>query len=65
MVLAPLVAGALEQDGGAQLAYLAVIIPCAAIAAVLIAGARPWGTRPGAGGPSHLLRYRPPVWRER
>lgn len=42
MVLTPVVAGALEQHGGAQLGYLAVIVPCAAIAVALIAGARPW-----------------------
>jgi MFS family permease len=42
MVLTPLLAGALEQQGGAQIGYLAVILPCAAIAAGLIAGARPW-----------------------
>jgi MFS family permease len=42
MVLTPVLAGALEQHGGAQLSYLAVIVPCAAIAAALIAGARPW-----------------------
>jgi fucose permease len=42
MVLTPVLAGALEQHGGAQLGYLAVIVPCAAIAAALIAGARPW-----------------------
>jgi hypothetical protein len=35
-------AGELEQHGGAQLGYLAVIVPCAAIAAALIAGSRPW-----------------------
>jgi predicted MFS family arabinose efflux permease len=42
MVLTPVLAGALEQHGGAQLGYLAVIVPCAAIAVALIAGARPW-----------------------
>jgi MFS family permease len=42
MVLTPVLAGALEQHGGAQLGYLAVIVPCAAIAAALIVGARPW-----------------------
>jgi MFS family permease len=42
MVLTPVLAGALEQHGGAQLSYLAVIVPCAAIAVALIAGARPW-----------------------
>lgn len=42
MVLTPLLAGALEQRGGAQLGYLAVIVPCAAVAVGLIAGARPW-----------------------
>jgi predicted MFS family arabinose efflux permease len=42
MVLTPVVAGALEQHGGAQLGYLAVILPCTAIATALIAGARPW-----------------------
>jgi hypothetical protein len=42
MVLTPVLAGALEQQGGAQIGYLAVILPCAVIAAGLIAGARPW-----------------------
>ncbi|MGI8714525.1 MAG: MFS transporter [Solirubrobacteraceae bacterium] len=48
MVLTPVVAGALEQHGGAQLAYLAVIVPCALIATGLIVGARPWASRAGA-----------------
>jgi hypothetical protein len=42
MVLTPVLAGALEQHGGAQIGYLAVIVPCAVIATGLIAGARPW-----------------------
>jgi predicted MFS family arabinose efflux permease len=42
MVLTPVLAGALEARGGAQIGYLAVILPCAAIATGLIAGARPW-----------------------
>jgi MFS family permease len=42
MVLTPVLAGALEQHGGAQLGYLAVIVPCAAVALALVAGARPW-----------------------
>lgn len=45
MVLTPVVAGALEERGGLQLAYLAVIIPCALIALGLIAGARPRARR--------------------
>ena len=47
MVLTPVLAGALEQHGGAQIGYLGVILPCAAIAMGLIAGARPWSPRPG------------------
>jgi hypothetical protein len=39
-------AGALEQHGGAQIGYLAVILPCAAIAIGLIAGARLWSPPP-------------------
>jgi MFS family permease len=46
MVLTPVLAGALEQHGGAQIGYLAVIVPCAAIAIGLIAGARPWTAPP-------------------
>jgi MFS family permease len=46
MVLTPVLAGALEQHGGAALGYLAVILPCAAIAVGLIAGARPWSPPP-------------------
>jgi MFS family permease len=46
MVLTPVLAGALEQHGGAQIGYLAVILPCAAIALGLIAGARPWSRSP-------------------
>lgn len=42
MVLTPVIAGALEQHGGTQLGYLAVIVPCAVVAIGLIAGARPW-----------------------
>jgi MFS family permease len=38
MVLMPLVAGAVEQTGGARAGYLAVIIPSCAIAACLVAG---------------------------
>ncbi len=49
MVLTPVLAGALEQDGGAQLGYLAVILPCTAIAAGLIAGARPWSANARTG----------------
>jgi MFS family permease len=45
MVLTPLIAGALEQHGGAQAGYLAVIVPTAAVALALIAGARPWSPR--------------------
>jgi hypothetical protein len=44
-VLTPLIAGALEQHGGAQAGYLAVIVPTAAVALALIAGARPWSPR--------------------
>jgi MFS family permease len=45
MVLTPVLAGALEQHGGAQAGYLAVIVPTAVIATALIAGARPWSPR--------------------
>jgi MFS family permease len=45
MVLTPVIAGALDQHGGAQTGYLAVIVPTAAIALALIAGARPWSLR--------------------
>ena len=40
MVLTPLLAGALEQQAGAEAGYLAVIVPSAAIAAWLMALAR-------------------------
>jgi MFS family permease len=46
MVLTPVLAGALEQHGGAEVGYLAVILPCAAVAVALIAGARPWSPPP-------------------
>jgi hypothetical protein len=38
-VLAPLVAGALEQSSGARAGYLAVIVPSCALAAWLVVGA--------------------------
>jgi MFS family permease len=38
-VLMPLVAGAVEQAAGVEVAYLAVIIPSLAVAAWLLAGA--------------------------
>jgi MFS family permease len=41
MVLMPLLAGALEQHGGARVGYLAVIIPAIAIALTLLARSRP------------------------
>ncbi len=41
MVLMPLVAGALDERGGAQAAFLAVIVPSCAIACWLIARSRP------------------------
>lgn len=44
MVLMPLLAGALDQRGGAQAGFLAVIVPSCAIACWLIARSRP-GTR--------------------
>jgi MFS family permease len=40
MVLAPLVAGALEQGDGASAGFLAVVVPSMAIAAWLLVGAR-------------------------
>jgi MFS family permease len=46
MVLTPALAGALEQHGGVQIGYLAVILPCAAIAIGLMAAARPWSPPP-------------------
>jgi MFS family permease len=41
LVLAPLLAGALEQHGGAQVGYLAVIVPAVIIAIGLLLRARP------------------------
>ena len=41
LVLAPLLAGALEQHGGAQVGYLAVIVPAVVIAIGLLMRARP------------------------
>ena len=41
LVLAPLLAGALEQHGGAQVGYLAVIVPAVVIAIGLVLRARP------------------------
>ncbi len=41
LVLAPLLAGALEQHGGAQVGYLAVIVPAIIIAVGLLLRARP------------------------
>jgi MFS family permease len=41
MVLMPLLAGLLEQHGGAQVGYLAVIVPAIVIALVLLARSRP------------------------
>ncbi len=41
LVLAPLLAGALEQHGGAQVGYLAVIVPAVVIAIGLLLRARP------------------------
>jgi MFS family permease len=41
MVLTPLLAGALDQQAGAQAGYLAVIVPSCLIAAILIARSRP------------------------
>jgi predicted MFS family arabinose efflux permease len=38
-VLMPLVAGAVEQAAGPEVAYLSVIIPCLAVAGCLVAGA--------------------------
>ncbi len=38
-VLMPLVAGAVEQAAGAEMAYLAVIVPSLVVAACLVAGA--------------------------
>jgi MFS family permease len=41
MVLTPLLAGALEQYGGARMAYLGVIVPAAAIALAMMVRSRP------------------------
>jgi MFS family permease len=41
MVLMPLLAGALEQHGGARVGFLAVIVPATAIALALLARSRP------------------------
>jgi MFS family permease len=41
LVLAPLLAGALEEHGGAQVGYLAVIVPAVMIAIGLLMRARP------------------------
>jgi hypothetical protein len=46
LVLAPLLAGTLEQHGGARVGYLAVIVPAVIIAIGLLIKARP--SRPGA-----------------
>ncbi len=40
MVLMPLLAGAVEEHGGARAAYLAVIVPAVAVAAILAARSR-------------------------
>jgi MFS family permease len=40
LVLMPLLAGALEQHGGARVGYLAVIVPATLIATALLAGSR-------------------------
>jgi MFS family permease len=46
LVLAPLLAGTLEQHGGARVGYLAVIVPAVMIAVGLLSKARP--LRPSA-----------------
>jgi MFS family permease len=48
MVLMPLLAGLLEQHGGARVGYLAVIVPAILIALVLLARSRPRTVAAGA-----------------
>jgi len=47
MVLTPLLAGALDQHGGARAGYVAVIVPSCAIAVVLIVRSRATGLEAG------------------
>jgi hypothetical protein len=55
MVLMPLLAGALEQRGGARAGYLAVIVPSCAVAAWLVARSGEGG---GRGSNGHRRRFR-------
>jgi MFS family permease len=57
MVLMPLLAGALEQRGGARAGYLAVILPSCAVAAWLVARSGDGGEG-GSDGRRHRLRLR-------
>jgi MFS family permease len=60
MVLMPLVAGALEQRGGARAGYLAVIIPSCAVAAWLAARSGSGdGGKDGTDGRRQRFRLRP------
>ncbi len=63
-VLTPLLAGALEQHGGAQAGYLAVIVPCCLIAACLVLRSRAPGPgrRRGRRGSWGRLRARSAAW---
>jgi MFS family permease len=59
MVLTPLLAGALDQHGGASAGYLGVIIPSCAIGAWLVARARPYRARTNSPRPQRATPAAP------